>query len=73
MRFIDETSVSIDTLLVHEINDKGEIVNVKVVFPGVNKPGDPRAPLNTRPGHRGIARCCPGRHAARLRAGQRRV
>jgi Ca2+-binding RTX toxin-like protein len=40
IRFIDETSFSVDTLLVHEINAQGEIVNVRTVFPGANKPGD---------------------------------
>lgn len=50
VQFIDESSRSIDSLFVYEINDAGEMVNVSIVFEGVNKPGEPHAALNTEPG-----------------------
>jgi hypothetical protein len=40
VRFINETSYSIDTLFVHEIAADGSIVNVRVVFDGTNLPND---------------------------------
>ena len=49
VRFINETSRSIDSLFVHELNEAGEIVGVKLVFGGVNKPNDPHAHLLETP------------------------
>jgi hypothetical protein len=40
VRFINETSYSIDSLFVHEIAADGSIVNVRVVFDGTNLPND---------------------------------
>jgi hypothetical protein len=51
VRFIDEESFSIDSLFVHEIGPNGEIQNIRLVFDGVNKPGDPLSELKeTTPG-----------------------
>ena len=41
VRFINEDSISIDSLFVHELGPNGEFENVQLVFEGVNKPGDP--------------------------------
>lgn len=41
VRFVNENSISIDSLFVHEIGPNGEFENVRLVFEGVNKPGDP--------------------------------
>ncbi len=49
VRFIDETSFSIDSLFVHEIGPNGEFQNVRLVFDGANKPGDPLAELDQTP------------------------
>lgn len=49
VRFIDDTSFSIDSLFVHEIGPNGEIQNVRLVFDGANKPGDPLADLDQTP------------------------
>ncbi len=49
VRFINETSFSIDSLFVHEIGPHGEIQNVRLVFDGANKPGDPLANLDQTP------------------------
>jgi hypothetical protein len=40
VRFINETSYSIDSLFVHEIAADGSIVNVRPVFDGTNLPSD---------------------------------
>lgn len=45
VRFIDDNSFSIDSLFVHEIGPNGEITNARLVFDGVNKPGDPLSEL----------------------------
>ncbi len=49
VRFVDENSISIDSLFVHEIAADGTITNVRLVFDGVNKPGDPLGELKETP------------------------
>ncbi len=49
VRFIFENSISIDSLFVHEIGPNGEFENVRLVFEGVNKPGDPLSNLLVTP------------------------
>lgn len=49
IRFVDENSFSVDSLFVHDIGPNGEIQNVRLVFDGVNKPGDPLSNLKETP------------------------
>jgi len=49
VRFIDDNSFSIDSLFVHEVGPNGEFQNVRLVFDGANKPGDPLSELDQTP------------------------
>ena len=50
VRFVDETSISIDSLFVHEVGEDGSIINIRPVFPFTNKPGEPFRPADLEPG-----------------------
>ena len=50
VRFVDETSYSVDSLFVHEIAADGSMINVRAVFPYTNKPGQPFQPADLEPG-----------------------
>ena len=48
--FVDEDSISIDSLFVYDVTPEGFLVNVRPVFPFVNKVGDPLKPAELQPG-----------------------
>ena len=50
VRFVDETSRSIDSLFVHVIDADGTMSAIRPVFPFVNKPGDVHEPADLVPG-----------------------
>jgi len=48
--FLSETSLSVDSLFVYEVNEDGELTAVRPVFPFVNEPGERNAPPALEPG-----------------------